>query len=299
MSPDFDPAASAVLRIASQEAAKRHLKNVDTGMLLLGLLDLRSGLAWGVLDLLRIDPSPARFEVATRAFSRMKDLTPGREVPYARDLMGVINDAIAQAFFRGRRSVTSVHLLFALLRAHPCDGTLALGCGSKGVKLMKRRLLQLIGPGDARDQAKMFIVDLVQSEPLNQPLSDRKLVQMLKDRGLTISPGTVAAHRGQLGIPLARDRRRTERGDDLTSGLPGRDRTPEENARGFSLPPQAEHLPMAVSEGEAPRRTPRAGHRTRRRRLLGRQVSTTARPPGPPIRPVHPGGGPTYPFYST
>ncbi|MCS6895866.1 MAG: RNA polymerase factor sigma-54 [Bacteroidia bacterium] len=55
---------------------------------------------------------------------------------------------------------------------------------------------------------KRLLQDIIAQEPPNTPLSDEKLVKLLRERGIDIKRRTVAKYREQLGIPSARERKR-------------------------------------------------------------------------------------------
>ncbi len=57
------------------------------------------------------------------------------------------------------------------------------------------------------NSVKASIQDLVENEDKAKPLSDEKIVQALKERGIEIARRTVAKYRDQLGLPTARMRK--------------------------------------------------------------------------------------------
>ncbi len=63
------------------------------------------------------------------------------------------------------------------------------------------------GEDVSSNSVKASIEELVESEDKRKPLSDEKIVQALKERGIEIARRTVAKYRDQLGIPTARMRK--------------------------------------------------------------------------------------------
>ncbi len=64
------------------------------------------------------------------------------------------------------------------------------------------------GEGVSSESIKIFIKDIIDMEDCRKPLSDRKIVDMLKDKGIDISRRTVAKYRNELGILSSQGRRR-------------------------------------------------------------------------------------------
>jgi len=58
------------------------------------------------------------------------------------------------------------------------------------------------------DRVKYMIAKLIESEDKTKPLSDQKIAQILKEKGIKIARRTVAKYREQLNIPDSRERRR-------------------------------------------------------------------------------------------
>jgi len=56
-------------------------------------------------------------------------------------------------------------------------------------------------------EIKMILDEVVQNEDKTQPLTDAKLMSLLKEKGYSIARRTVAKYREQLGIPVARLRK--------------------------------------------------------------------------------------------
>ncbi len=69
-------------------------------------------------------------------------------------------------------------------------------------------LVSLISRVDSVGTEK--IRDLVFTEDSEKPLSDQKIVQLLKDEGLPIARRTVAKYREELGIPASHLRKEFE-----------------------------------------------------------------------------------------
>jgi RNA polymerase sigma-54 factor len=59
----------------------------------------------------------------------------------------------------------------------------------------------------AAKAVKIMIQDIIAAENPSQPLSDKKIVDMLQEQGLKIARRTVAKYREQLGILSARMRK--------------------------------------------------------------------------------------------
>ncbi|AZR72275.1 RNA polymerase sigma-54 factor [Anoxybacter fermentans] len=64
------------------------------------------------------------------------------------------------------------------------------------------------GDGLASVSVKEIIQELIQGEDPTKPLSDRKIAELIKERGYSISRRTVAKYRDELGIPPSNKRRR-------------------------------------------------------------------------------------------
>lgn len=64
------------------------------------------------------------------------------------------------------------------------------------------------GEGLASVSVKQIIQELIETENATKPLSDRKIADIIKDKGYSISRRTVAKYRGELGIPSSSKRRR-------------------------------------------------------------------------------------------
>ena len=64
------------------------------------------------------------------------------------------------------------------------------------------------GESMSNTSVKNALAEVVRSEDQKKPLSDEKLVQKLKEQGITIARRTVAKYRDQLGILPARMRKR-------------------------------------------------------------------------------------------
>ncbi len=63
------------------------------------------------------------------------------------------------------------------------------------------------GEDVSSNSVKASIQELIENEDKAKPLSDEKIVQALKERGIEIARRTVAKYRDQLGIPTARMRK--------------------------------------------------------------------------------------------
>jgi len=55
---------------------------------------------------------------------------------------------------------------------------------------------------------KEQLKEIIENEDPHKPLSDDKIAEILKSKGIPIARRTVAKYREQLGIPIARLRRR-------------------------------------------------------------------------------------------
>jgi len=56
-------------------------------------------------------------------------------------------------------------------------------------------------------EVKKILTDLIEKEDKNKPLSDQKLMDLLKEKKYNIARRTVAKYREQLNIPVARLRK--------------------------------------------------------------------------------------------
>ena len=56
-------------------------------------------------------------------------------------------------------------------------------------------------------EIKKILSDCVEAEDKRKPLTDEKLMDILKEKGYPIARRTVAKYREQLGIPVARLRK--------------------------------------------------------------------------------------------
>jgi len=65
-----------------------------------------------------------------------------------------------------------------------------------------------VGDSASSESIKLFIHELIKKEDANKPLSDQKLADLLKNKGITIARRTVTKYREELGIPNAGQRRR-------------------------------------------------------------------------------------------
>ena len=57
-------------------------------------------------------------------------------------------------------------------------------------------------------EIKKILKDLIESEEPQKPLTDEELMDRLKEKGYIIARRTVAKYREQLGIPVARLRKK-------------------------------------------------------------------------------------------
>ena len=66
------------------------------------------------------------------------------------------------------------------------------------------------GSGEAisSESIKVFIKDMIEGENCKKPLSDEKIANKLKNKGINISRRTVAKYRDELGILSSRKRKR-------------------------------------------------------------------------------------------
>jgi RNA polymerase sigma-54 factor len=55
----------------------------------------------------------------------------------------------------------------------------------------------------------MALKEAIEGEDPKRPYSDDKLVSIMKDKGFPIARRTIAKYREQIGIPVARLRKRT------------------------------------------------------------------------------------------
>jgi RNA polymerase sigma-54 factor len=60
----------------------------------------------------------------------------------------------------------------------------------------------------ATESIKRILKELVENEDPREPLSDQRLCELLKERGINIARRTVAKYRSELGIPPVRQRKR-------------------------------------------------------------------------------------------
>jgi RNA polymerase sigma-54 factor len=56
-------------------------------------------------------------------------------------------------------------------------------------------------------EVKDVLKDVMEAEDKTKPLSDEKLMEILREKGYDIARRTVAKYREQLGVPVARLRR--------------------------------------------------------------------------------------------
>ena len=56
-------------------------------------------------------------------------------------------------------------------------------------------------------EIKMILNELVQNEDKTKPLTDAKLMDLLKEKGYPVARRTVAKYREQIGVPVARLRK--------------------------------------------------------------------------------------------
>jgi RNA polymerase sigma-54 factor len=56
-------------------------------------------------------------------------------------------------------------------------------------------------------EVKKILTDAIEAENKRKPLTDEKLMELLKDKGYNIARRTVAKYREQLNIPVARLRK--------------------------------------------------------------------------------------------
>ena len=56
-------------------------------------------------------------------------------------------------------------------------------------------------------EVKDVLKDVMEAEDNTKPLSDEKLMEILREKGYDIARRTVAKYREQLGVPVARLRR--------------------------------------------------------------------------------------------
>ena len=57
------------------------------------------------------------------------------------------------------------------------------------------------------DAVKSLITELIETEDKRKPLTDEKIVALLKEKGYDLARRTVAKYRDLLGIPVARLRK--------------------------------------------------------------------------------------------
>jgi len=61
--------------------------------------------------------------------------------------------------------------------------------------------------GASADSVKELIREIVESEDKRKPLSDSKIAEILRERGIKLARRTVAKYREEMGIPSAFKRR--------------------------------------------------------------------------------------------
>ena len=113
----FSDQARNAVRGAQEEARQLGHRQIGTEHLLLGLLGvlaLDEGTARSALDLLAIDPEPARQEVLARA-GRGPGAPPGH-IPFTRGCQKVLGYALNEAVRARHQYIGAEHILLALLR---------------------------------------------------------------------------------------------------------------------------------------------------------------------------------------
>lgn len=113
-----------------------------------------------------------------------------------------------QAFFAGGFLVPmTLALIAADLEVHPSTVSRAirdkyLQC-SAGIFPLSHFFSRSVGGDAGPDTAKALLLEAIENEDKQKPLSDSSLAEILQKKGVSISRRTVAKYRGELNIPVA------------------------------------------------------------------------------------------------
>jgi hypothetical protein len=145
MSPPFTDRARKIMESAFDEAQRLRHEQVDSGHLLLGLIDEGSGVAAHVLKDLGVNLADARREIESLLLSTGPGTAIGGNLSYAPSVKNVLQYAMEEASALNHNYVGSEHLLLGML--HDGDGFVAQVLGKAGLEpsTVRAALVRLMG----------------------------------------------------------------------------------------------------------------------------------------------------------